>query len=83
MFVNVCSLQDEACLDLQDVLSRLIEGPPADSIDIAMQRLHDLGALDAGWQLTALGIHLAALPVDIRYIVHSMNSPVGRCNFHS
>ena len=49
------------------VLSRLIEGPSAPSIDTALQRLHDLGALDDAWQLTALGVHLAALPVDVRY----------------
>ena len=55
-------------LCLQDVLSRLIEGPSSENIDLAMQRLHDLGALDAAWQLTALGIHLAALPVDVRLV---------------
>ena len=50
-----------------DVLERLIEGPSHDQVDCAITRLRDLGALDLTGDLTALGYHLAALPVDVRY----------------
>ncbi|GLH09540.1 Dosage compensation regulator [Gryllus bimaculatus] len=45
---------------------RTLEPPPADSIDSALQRLKDVGAMDLQNNLTALGRHLAALPVDVR-----------------
>jgi HrpA-like RNA helicase len=41
--------------------------PPADeSVDSALLRLKNVGALDADNELTPLGRHLAALPVDVR-----------------
>ena len=51
-----------------DVLDRLIEGPSREQVDFAITRLRDLGALDAAGDLTPLGYHLAALPVDVRYV---------------
>ncbi|PSN50334.1 putative ATP-dependent RNA helicase DHX57 [Blattella germanica] len=42
-----------------------IEPPPTESIDSALIRLKDVGALDGKGELTPLGRHLAALPVDV------------------
>lgn len=44
----------------------VIEPPTDESIDSAINRLQDVGAFDAKQQLTALGEHLSALPVDVR-----------------
>jgi ATP-dependent RNA helicase DHX57 len=45
----------------------LILEPPANkSVDFALLRLKDVGALDADNELTPLGGHLAALPLDVR-----------------
>lgn len=55
-----------AHLDVHAVLGRTLEPPPSDSIDSALQRLKDVGAMDLQNNLTALGRHLAALPVDVR-----------------
>ena len=54
-------------LEMEDVLYRLIEAPSDVSIQSAVKRLQDLGALDERKELTPLGYHLAALPVDVRY----------------
>ncbi|CAG0884517.1 unnamed protein product [Darwinula stevensoni] len=48
------------------VLGHLLEPPSKESIEGAMKRLHEVGALDAQGNLTPLGYHLAALPVDVR-----------------
>lgn len=53
--------------EVEDVLSRLIQIPESDSIQSAVKRLQDLGALDDHKELTPLGFHVAALPVDVRY----------------
>ena len=53
---------------MSDVLERLIEPPTSEQVACAMTRLRDLGAVDEAGQLTALGVHLASLPVDIRFI---------------
>lgn len=44
----------------------MIESPSRESISTALKRLEDAGALDPESNLTPLGHHLAALPVDIR-----------------
>lgn len=49
-----------------DVLGATIEPPNLESIDSSVGRLQDVGALDENQKLTALGLHLAALPVDVR-----------------
>ncbi|XP_050100342.1 putative ATP-dependent RNA helicase DHX57 [Anopheles aquasalis] len=48
------------------VLGATIEPPSEENIEAAKKRLVDVGALDLDEQLTALGHHLAALPVDVR-----------------
>lgn len=44
----------------------IVEPPSTEGIDSAIIRLQDVGAFDAKQQLTALGEHLSALPVDVR-----------------
>ncbi|XP_072164238.1 LOW QUALITY PROTEIN: putative ATP-dependent RNA helicase DHX57 [Diadema setosum] len=51
---------------VKDVLNKLLEPPKTESIDDAVQRLQDLGALSVDQDLTSLGYHLASLPVDVR-----------------
>ncbi|XP_071441564.1 putative ATP-dependent RNA helicase DHX57 [Hetaerina americana] len=48
------------------VLGQTLEPPSEESINNAMMRLQDIGAFDEDKQLTPLGQHLAALPVDVR-----------------
>lgn len=43
-----------------------LEPPNEENINSALIRLQDIGALDRDLDLTALGAHLAALPVDVR-----------------
>lgn len=49
-----------------EVLGATIEPPAVESVDAAVMRLQDVGALDEQQKLTSLGLHLAALPVDVR-----------------
>ncbi|KAJ0176215.1 hypothetical protein K1T71_008389 [Dendrolimus kikuchii] len=53
-------------MSVHQVLGKTIEPPEKQNIDGALCRLQDVGALDKGFALTALGKHLAALPVDVR-----------------
>ncbi|XP_058058907.1 putative ATP-dependent RNA helicase DHX57 [Anopheles bellator] len=48
------------------VLGATIEPPSEENITAAIKRLIDIGAFDRDERLTALGHHLAALPVDVR-----------------
>jgi ATP-dependent RNA helicase DHX29 len=65
---------DEVCLKIlcqrlgqpTDVLSEAIEPPQEIAVTKALARLHDARAIDAAGALTALGWHLAAMPVDVR-----------------
>ncbi|XP_055546685.1 putative ATP-dependent RNA helicase DHX57 [Wyeomyia smithii] len=52
--------------DLKHVLKAIIEPPNDESIESAKKRLVDVGAFDLEEELTPLGHHLAALPVDVR-----------------
>ncbi|XP_031550267.1 putative ATP-dependent RNA helicase DHX57 isoform X2 [Actinia tenebrosa] len=52
--------------DVKQILNKLLEPPEDKSITDALARLHSLGALDTQENLTSLGYHLAALPVDVR-----------------
>ncbi|XP_017470860.1 PREDICTED: putative ATP-dependent RNA helicase DHX57 [Rhagoletis zephyria] len=49
-----------------EVLGRTLEPPTEENILSAVRRLQDVGALDEAQNLTSLGHHLAALPVDVR-----------------
>ncbi|KAL0878613.1 hypothetical protein ABMA27_003692 [Loxostege sticticalis] len=53
-------------MSVHEVLGKTIEPPTKPNIDGALSRLQDVGALDKAFALTALGKHLAALPVDVR-----------------
>ncbi|CAH2240666.1 jg8050 [Pararge aegeria aegeria] len=53
-------------MNVHEVLGKTIEPPLKSNIDGALTRLQDVGALDKTFALTALGKHLAALPVDVR-----------------
>lgn len=53
-------------MSVHEVLGKTIEPPTKQNIDGALSRLQDVGALDKCFALTALGKHLAALPVDVR-----------------
>ncbi|XP_026330689.1 putative ATP-dependent RNA helicase DHX57 isoform X2 [Hyposmocoma kahamanoa] len=53
-------------MSIHEVLGKTIEPPAKINIDGALVRLQDVGALDSTYALTALGRHLAALPVDVR-----------------
>ena len=44
----------------------MLESPDLDSVWAAIRRLQELGALDQEGNLTPLGYHVAALPVDVR-----------------
>uniref|UniRef100_A0A182J9H8 RNA helicase n=1 Tax=Anopheles atroparvus TaxID=41427 RepID=A0A182J9H8_ANOAO len=57
------TLQDRP---MDAVLGATIEPPSVENIQSAKKRLIDVGALDLEEQLTPLGHHLAALPVDVR-----------------
>lgn len=49
------------------------------SVDMAKQRLQDLGALTADERLTPLGYHLASLPVDVRIGKLMLFGAIFRC----
>lgn len=49
-----------------EVLGQTLEPPTDEQIFSAIKRLQDVGALDEAQQLTPLGHHLSALPVDVR-----------------
>ena len=46
--------------------ARVLESPESESVSSAIRRLQELGALDQQGQMTPLGFHVAALPVDVR-----------------
>ncbi|XP_066909694.1 putative ATP-dependent RNA helicase DHX57 isoform X2 [Halyomorpha halys] len=52
--------------DLNQVIGGLLEPPDMKNVEGALIRLRDVGALDESFNLTPLGNHLAALPVDAR-----------------
>ncbi|KAH8396011.1 hypothetical protein KR222_001821 [Zaprionus bogoriensis] len=64
--LRIKTLQTFAARNTLDVLLETLEAPTEDSVLGALMRLRDVGALDAEDQLTPLGHHLAALPVDVR-----------------
>ncbi|XP_039498488.1 putative ATP-dependent RNA helicase DHX57 [Drosophila santomea] len=64
--LRIKTLQTFASRNTLSVLLETLEAPTEDSVLGALTRLRDVGALDAEDQLTPLGHHLAALPVDVR-----------------
>ncbi|XP_019623182.1 PREDICTED: putative ATP-dependent RNA helicase DHX57 isoform X1 [Branchiostoma belcheri] len=65
--------------ELQHVLSRILEPPDRTSIETAIVRLQDLGALNRDQELTPLGYHLAQLPVDVRIGKLMLFGAIFRC----
>ena len=65
--------------DVKEVLARLIEAPSQDAISGAVKRLQDLGAIDDCGDLTPLGYHLGALPVDVRIAKLMLFGAMFRC----
>lgn len=51
---------------LEAVMKGVIEPPAEEGVSTAITRLQDVGAFDDQQSLTPLGVHLAALPVDVR-----------------
>ena len=47
-------------------LGKTLEPPSEENVISAIKRLQDVGAFDNSQNLTALGHHLAELPVDVR-----------------
>ena len=46
-------------------LADALHAPAPEALDAALATLRDIGALDASDGVTPLGVHLAALPVDV------------------
>ncbi|XP_017781544.1 PREDICTED: putative ATP-dependent RNA helicase DHX57 [Nicrophorus vespilloides] len=66
LLLNIKVLPNFEDQDIYKVLNKIIEPPVKDSIDSSVKRLQNIGALDKEINLTPLGHHLAALPVDVR-----------------
>lgn len=66
LLMNIRVLPNFTGKTLHEVLANTIEPPSLANIDSSIQRLQYVGAFDGSQQLTALGHHLAALPVDVR-----------------
>ncbi|KAG5890166.1 hypothetical protein JTB14_005186 [Gonioctena quinquepunctata] len=66
LILNIKILPNFENRDVAEVLGSFIEPPSVENIVTAVKRLKNVGALDKEASLTALGHHLAALPVDVR-----------------
>lgn len=66
LLLRIKTLPNFADREIFDVIKNVIEPPQEEGISSAISRLQDVGAFDSGQNLTALGEHLAALPVDVR-----------------
>ena len=80
LFLQVKSMDQS--IDVKTYLLKAIDPPKIDAIDSAWRTLLDLGAVEGEAMtshLTALGRHMAALPVDLRLgkVIHA---GVGECS---
>ncbi|KAK4887165.1 hypothetical protein RN001_003436 [Aquatica leii] len=66
LLLRIKVLPNFADRSLHQVLGSTIEPPLKENIDSAILRLEEVGAFDKDNNLTPLGQHLAALPVDVR-----------------
>uniref|UniRef100_A0A1B0DGR7 RNA helicase n=1 Tax=Phlebotomus papatasi TaxID=29031 RepID=A0A1B0DGR7_PHLPP len=66
LLLRIKTLPNFASRTVESVIEATIEPPTPESISSAIGRLQDVGALDSQQNLTALGHHLATLPVDVR-----------------
>ncbi|KAJ1528629.1 hypothetical protein ONE63_007024 [Megalurothrips usitatus] len=65
--------------DIHDIFSNMLESPDSESINSALVRLQNIGALDEKQDLTPLGCHLAQLPVDVRIGKLMLFGAIFRC----
>ncbi|KAI0041900.1 P-loop containing nucleoside triphosphate hydrolase protein [Auriscalpium vulgare] len=65
--------------DVKKFLSRAIDPPAVAAMDKALEILEELGAIDAEGNLTALGRHMALLPVDLRLGKMLILATIFRC----
>lgn len=66
LLLRIKTLPNFKSREVDDVISGTLEPPSTENIQSAVKRLQDVGAFDLEQNLTALGHHLAALPVDVR-----------------
>uniref|UniRef100_A0A1A9UHT6 Putative ATP-dependent RNA helicase DHX57 n=1 Tax=Glossina austeni TaxID=7395 RepID=A0A1A9UHT6_GLOAU len=66
LVLHTKTLPNFAKQNVIEVLGETLEPPTEENIMGAIRRLQDVGALDDSQQLTPLGHHLSALPVDVR-----------------
>ncbi|KAL1506304.1 hypothetical protein ABEB36_005693 [Hypothenemus hampei] len=66
LILNIKVLQRFYDRNVAEVFGSFIEPPSKENIFSAVKRLESVGALDKDENLTALGHHLAVLPVDVR-----------------
>ncbi|XP_060531487.1 putative ATP-dependent RNA helicase DHX57 [Cylas formicarius] len=66
LILNIRVLPNFYERDVTDVIDSLIEPPSMENVTSAIKRLQSVGAFDKQENLTPLGHHLAALPVDVR-----------------
>eukprot|EP01018_Ginkgo_biloba_P026980 Gb_05411 [translate_table: standard] len=65
--VDLClQIKSLALGDVHSFLAKAIEPPREESVSSAVATLYEVGALEGNEELTALGYHLAKLPVDVR-----------------
>ncbi|XP_018560906.1 putative ATP-dependent RNA helicase DHX57 [Anoplophora glabripennis] len=66
LILNIKVLPNFEDREVANVIGSFIEPPSEENVTTAIKRLENVGALDKDDNLTPLGHHLAALPVDVR-----------------
>lgn len=66
LLLRIKTLPNFKSREIFEVVNSIVEPPTEEGIESAISRLQDVGAFDNEQNLTALGEHLAALPVDVR-----------------
>lgn len=63
----------------REVLLRFMDPPPGEAMNAALESLKEVGALDSQRRLSALGHHLAYLPIDLRLAKVLLFGAIFRC----
>lgn len=66
LLLRIKTLPNFKSRNVNSVIGNTLEPPAEEGILSAIKRLQDVGAFDSNENLTPLGHHLAALPVDVR-----------------
>ncbi|KAJ6635028.1 putative ATP-dependent RNA helicase DHX57 [Pseudolycoriella hygida] len=66
LLLRIKTLPNFQSRNVNSVIANTLEPPSEEAISSAVKRLQDVGAFDSNDNLTPLGHHLAALPVDVR-----------------